>query len=225
MVSVSTMMARSPDPTRTRLIQAGEQLFAARGIDNVSLREITRISGARNAVALQHQFSDREGLLAAIITKHHIHVEDRRHTLLDEYEAAGETDARSIAAALVEPLAACLDDPDGGREFLQIFADVVNRPRPIQWPSPVAGRAESIERWRALAEPLLPSGAVRLHRRLAAVLYVSVELARCARDDHTRDHPLITSAVIDLVAANLTAPVSTQTKRLLREHDRGRNRH
>lgn len=217
-------MARSSDPTRTRLIQAGEQLFAARGIDNVSLREITRNSGARNAVALQHHFSDREGLLAAIIDKHHIRVEDRRHALLDAYEAAAKIDARPIAAALVEPLAACLDDADGGREFLQIFADVVNRPRPVPWPSPVTGREDSTERWRALAEPLLPNLAVRLHRRLAAVLYVSVELARCARDDHPRDHPLIASAVTDLVAANLTAPVSTQTKRLLREHDRGRNR-
>jgi hypothetical protein len=39
-------------------------------------------------------------LLAAIINKHHIRVEDRRHALLDEYQAAGETDARSIARAL-----------------------------------------------------------------------------------------------------------------------------
>ncbi|HJT96222.1 MAG TPA: helix-turn-helix domain-containing protein, partial [Mycobacterium sp.] len=46
-------MPRSPDPTRNRLIAAGERLFAERGVDNVSLREITRASGSRNVVALQ----------------------------------------------------------------------------------------------------------------------------------------------------------------------------
>jgi hypothetical protein len=40
-----------------------------------------------------------------------------------------------------------------------------------------------MERCRTRAEPLLPSGAVRLHRRLAAVVYVGLELARSIRDD------------------------------------------
>jgi AcrR family transcriptional regulator len=216
-------MARSPEPTRTKLIQAGERLFAEHGIDNVSLREITRAAGARNVVALQHHFADREGLLHAIIDKHHIRVEERRHALLDACETNDTLDSRSLAAALVRPLAACLEDTDGGPEFLQIFADVVNRPRPIRWPSPIEGREDSMERWRTLVAPLLPPGAQRLHRRFAAVLYVSVELARCARDERPHDHPLIASAAIDLVASNLTTPMSDETARLLRDHDKDRS--
>ncbi len=44
-------------------MSAAEKLFAARGVDRVSLREINRASGARNAVALQYHFGDRDGIV------------------------------------------------------------------------------------------------------------------------------------------------------------------
>ena len=53
--------------TRARLLSAAERLFAERGIDAVSLREITRESGARNAIAAQYHFADRAGLVQAIL--------------------------------------------------------------------------------------------------------------------------------------------------------------
>src|SRR5581483_7009811 len=141
-------MPRSPDPARARLVSAGERLFAERGIDNVSLREISRESGARNVIALQHHFKDREGLLAAIVTKHRIRVGERRHRILDEYEADARIDLERYSAALVEPLAACLLDDDGGRDFLRIFADLMNRPRP-EWLRPQdEEREDSLDRWR-----------------------------------------------------------------------------
>jgi AcrR family transcriptional regulator len=55
-------MSRVAD-TRDRLITAAEELFAANGIEAVSLREIVRASGARNTAALQYHFGDRAGLV------------------------------------------------------------------------------------------------------------------------------------------------------------------
>src|SRR5215831_7778663 len=100
-------------PVKLRLITAAEQLFAARGIDAVSLREINRAAGARNAVAVQYHFEDRDGVLLAVLQKHRPDVEARRHAMLDQYEADGAADLRRLAAALVRPWAAKLADPDG----------------------------------------------------------------------------------------------------------------
>ena len=99
-------MARSAVETRSRLLEAAERLFAERGIDGVSLREINQAAGARNAIALQYHFKDRSGMLAAILAKHHPDVEARRHALLDEYEAGDSGNVRLLAAALVRPMAA-----------------------------------------------------------------------------------------------------------------------
>ena len=54
---------QSSDDTRERLIDAAESLFAEHGIGGVSLREINRAAGARNAVAVQYHFGDREGII------------------------------------------------------------------------------------------------------------------------------------------------------------------
>lgn len=211
-------MPQSPEPTRRRLIEAGERLLAERGIDNVSLREIMRAAGARNTVALQHHFGDRDGLLQAIIDKHRPAVERRRHEMLDAC-AARRASIRPLAAALVLPLAECLHDSDGGPSFLQIYADLLNRPRPLGEPLRADAEDDSMARWRLMLDPLLPPGATRVHRRFSATLYTAVELARCARSGGRADAAVITPGTVDIVAAMLRAPLSAATARAVEEHD------
>src|SRR5687767_15912210 len=103
-----TVVPAETSGTRDRIIAAAERLFAERGIDGVSLREINRASGARNAVAVQYHFEDRAGVVRAIIAKHRPAVEALRHELLDAYEAAGQDDLWALSGCLVRPLAAKL---------------------------------------------------------------------------------------------------------------------
>jgi AcrR family transcriptional regulator len=213
------------EPTRRRLITAAERLFAARGIDGVSLREITKDAGARNSVAIQYHFGDRNGLLAAILKKHDPTVEAGRHAILDRYEAAQQSDVRELARALVLPLAAKLADPDGGCEFLQIYADLVNRPRPIMRPGSMDDPALSIGRWRQLVQPLLSPEAILLHRRYGAILYVVTETARRAQSGAREHHALFANSLVDVTAAMLIAPVSDETKRLIGLPPAARTRH
>ncbi|HMG43834.1 MAG TPA: helix-turn-helix domain-containing protein [Acidimicrobiales bacterium] len=215
--------------TKERLIEAAERLFAEQGIDAVSLREINRASGARNAIAVQYHFSDRAGVVRAILDKHMPDVESRRHAMLDQYEAerdaepdsdAREAQIRTLAAALVRPLAAKLADADGGPAFLQIYADLLNRPNPHMTPSAFEPGSDSFQRWRRLAKPLVDETAVRLHRRFTSLLHAAVELGRRARSGPHPDDRLFTSWLIDVVAAILAAPVSPETRRLTDERDR-----
>ena len=220
-----------PSDTRARLVTAAETLFAERGIDAVSLREVTRASGARNAIAVQYHFSDRAGVVQAILDKHSPNVEARRNAMLDDYEArSGESeganerpangDLRLLAAAFVRPLAAQLGNPNGGPEYLQIYADLINRPRP-EWAiaAPDDQLTNSVQRWRKLLDPLLEPDATRLHRRFTAMLHASVELGRRARSGPHTDDRLFVSYLIDVVTAILAAPVSAETRRLADERD------
>ncbi|WP_067488042.1 TetR family transcriptional regulator [Actinomadura hibisca] len=218
--------------TRERLLDAAQRLYAERGLDAVSLREINQAAGARNATAVQYHFTDRAGIVAAILARHLPEVDARRHALLDAYEAApgpaDDPDVRALAGALVRPLAARLADR-GGREFLEIWAAVLSRPRPLIPATALtdpaqADPADSIARWRALAEPLLSADAIRLHRRFTAILTAATELARRARSGPHADDRLFTSYLIDVVTAVLAAPVSAETSRLAAERDAARGK-
>jgi AcrR family transcriptional regulator len=218
-------MERLPTTMRGRLINAAEELFATRGIDAVSLREINRASGARNAIAVQYHFEDRAGVVRAVLQKHRPDVEARRHALLDQCEADGTPSLRSLAAALVRPWAAKLADADGGPQYLQIHAELLNRPRPVVETTVAADSSDSIHRWRSLVEPLLGEDAIRMHRRFTAMRLAAGELGRRASTAPHTDDRLFVSHLIDLVAAILAAPVAGETLRLADDRDTSRSRH
>jgi AcrR family transcriptional regulator len=199
--------------TRANLLSAAEQLFAERGVDGVSLREIARSAGAKNVIAVQYHFADRDGVLQSILDKHLPAVDARRHALLDAAES--EPTLRALAGALVRPLGAKLADADGGPAFLRVYADLLNRPKPAL--EIADGRFGSLRRWRALVEPMLEREAATLHPRLAALLYAAVELARRAESGPHTDDRLFISHLIDVVAAILSAPVSDETRSLIGE--------
>ena len=58
----------SPHPcARVAAIDAAEALFAERGLDGVTTREILDAAGQKNQSALQYHFGSREGLILALV--------------------------------------------------------------------------------------------------------------------------------------------------------------
>lgn len=217
-------MAPNPESTRQQLIAAAEVLFAARGIDGVSLREINTTAGQKNSTALQYHFADRRGLLLAVLAKHHGDIDSRRHALLDDYERVGVDDLWMLADALVRPSAAKLHDADGGRAYLRIHAQLVSRSDLPASDERWSRNRDSVYRWRQLVGPLLPDVAVRrLHHRFTAIRTSATELARRAAAAPRRDDRLFVSHVTDLVTAVLTAPPSARTTALLEERGRAQS--
>lgn len=211
-------MPRDPGETRSRLIRAGERLFAEHGIGGVSLREITRAAGQRNATALQYHFEDRRGLVRAILARHNLDVEAERHGMLDDLEARSGVSAREWVQALVMPAAAKLADRDGGRDYLRMMAELMNRPDPKFDRQSLQDVRSSVNRWRKLMAPLMPELAVdRLHRRFIALRIMYFELARRAESSRRRDDRLFASHLVDMITAILISPVSEETTELLRE--------
>lgn len=212
-----TRPARTPDATRDQLVASAERLFAGRGVAAVSLREICRDAGQRNVNAARFHFGDHAGLVTAIRGKHERGVDDRRDALLDLCEASGGGDLRTLVSALVLPVAAKLDDPDGGPAYLAVVDQLLSGPdADIDGLWDRSRERGSSERWRALVAPHLPEGAAALNRRFSAVRLMYSELARRARqyEPGARDHALFVSDLTDRLTALLAAPVSEQTLRI-----------
>jgi AcrR family transcriptional regulator len=117
----------NPGATREALVRTAVQLFAEHGLDGVSLAEINRAAGQRNATALHYHFGGKEGLIQAIFDKHSERVNSLRESML---ERLTETAAPAeIVALLVIPLAEQVKDDDGGIHYIQFLAQVMNNPR------------------------------------------------------------------------------------------------
>lgn len=120
-------MPRSGDDAKRKIVSAAETLFAAYGIDAVTLSQLNASADQRNNSAVQYHFGDREGVLRAILDKHQPGIDAERMRRLDELEAGGPLTATALAEVLVLPLTAKLTDTDGGPEFLQIQAAMLGR--------------------------------------------------------------------------------------------------
>jgi len=220
-------MDQRTQDTRQKLLEAARALFAERGVESVSLREIARAAGQANVNAPQYHFGDRETLLAEVVDPHHREVDARRHALLDEIDAGRgpradrAPDLRSFGAALVRPLAACINQ-EGGREFLRINGELVRRPD--RYDNPLIGFRSSLGRWRQQVGQHMPESVKPLHRRLSAIQLTAGELARRAERAGGVEHQLFVSNLIDLVTGVLATPVSPETQQLLTARESRRRR-
>lgn len=96
--------------TRIRLIETAEQLFAERGIEGVSLRDVCAAAGQRNHSAAQYHFGSRAGLVLAVFQHRMGVVNARRQVLL---AALDPDDTAAIVAALVRPLTSVVAETNG----------------------------------------------------------------------------------------------------------------
>jgi AcrR family transcriptional regulator len=97
--------------TRTALVETAERLFAERGIESVSLRDVCAAAGQRNHSAAQYHFGDRAGLVAAVYDHRMAVVNERRHAMLDAVE--DPADVVAVVRAVVEPLATVVAETAG----------------------------------------------------------------------------------------------------------------
>ena len=65
------------DATRVRLMQAAERLIAERGVEGVSVRDITTAADT-NSASIHYHFLSKEGLVRAIIEDRAQRLRERR---------------------------------------------------------------------------------------------------------------------------------------------------
>ncbi len=107
--------------TRDALLRAGEHLFARHGVGGTRTKQIVERAGQGNDSAVQYHFGSREGLVAAIMTKHLDRMEPLWQTTLPAVRATPEVPV--LVDSLLTPLAEELLTEDG-RDFLRIIPGV-----------------------------------------------------------------------------------------------------
>lgn len=119
-------MPRSPEPAREALIAVAERLFAERGVDAVTVRDVVKAAGQRNSSAVQYHFGNKAGLLQAILDPYQARLDARRAEMLDELGERPTLD--ELIEILVRPLASLLDN-ESGRHYIRIRAQLVGAAR------------------------------------------------------------------------------------------------
>ena len=220
----------SETDTRDRLVLAAERLFAEKGIDNVSLREINRVAGQKNVAALHYHFGSREVLLAAIFERRMAGINRRRIALLDGVEAEGRAgEIRPVVEAMVQPLAEQLDPAARGGSYIRFLAQAISDPG-VDVGGLVRDKFDhGMARARRLARGILghlPPELVDERMRLASghMVHALADKARRLASGRYPDRAgataLFVANLIDSIAGALAAPASDTTLALLAEAGR-----
>ncbi len=124
-------MARKAEETRERILDAAEALFARRGFDGVTVRQIMGEAGADVALAYYH-FKSKRDLFDAVLLRRVDTLNDLRLKALERVEqrhAEDQPSVEEIIAAFTEPLLQILeDDPDEWRNYMALIAQINNSP-------------------------------------------------------------------------------------------------
>ncbi|MCB2075389.1 MAG: hypothetical protein H6917_17555 [Novosphingobium sp.] len=119
-----------PDPNATRhaMMVAGERLMAEEGLDNPPLHSIAKAAGLGNKYAVQYHFTDRSGLIHAILAMRSEAIALRRGDLLVEAGTRGLIgDVGALAEAMYLPLVEQVGE-DGSRTFARFLLLTMTQP-------------------------------------------------------------------------------------------------
>ena len=220
--STSTSLRQMPETgsDRDALIDTAELLFASRGINGPSLREVTQVAGVRNKSAVQYHFGDRGGLVRAVLARRGETLRVRRALSLEQLLVNGtEHRLRSLCRAIIEPYCEFLGDGSGALSYLIVANEVLGDP------------TRSYDELQAdFNDPLLPELIMRLvaemdlpetiaaERTLVAMSSVIGSVADRARRqlDRTAIRPLapvdlFVANLVDMLAAAVSAPADQAT--------------
>lgn len=176
--------------TRDKLLDAAARLFAERGVDNVSLAEIVRAAGQKNASAVHYHFGSRTEVLRELLARHVPDIAHRRRELL---EKAGD-DLRSAAEAIVRPITEFAQQGWRERAYLQYGSELTSwvdrTPPEIQ---ELLDQTAGYEAWELMRVrcPSLPDD-LWLERRSICTVFIGRAAADRARLlDQGGEHPVL----------------------------------
>lgn len=202
------------------MIEAAERLFAERGMQSVSLREIGSAAGQRNNSAAQYHFGSRQGLLEAIFAHRMTGINARRLALLDrlDREGAGD-DLRSLVEAAILPLAETIGDAEHPTYYVRFLSQVVFNAGFTLAGTSAASLTEGFARVlagfnRAMADMPRPVvlERVQLVNRFIVGALSELERATAAGEVAGTWRQVLVTDLVDLGVALVSAPVSEATR-------------
>lgn len=106
--------------TKERILTAAEALFAQRGFEGASLRQLTAAAGV-NLAAVNYHFGSKDNLVEEVFKRRLDQLNARRLAALKQVAGQPETTLEDVLAAFIRP-ALDLSHDGGGGLFMRVLA-------------------------------------------------------------------------------------------------------
>ena len=115
-------------PTAERILKTAERLYALKGVNSVSTREISREAGQKNHSALHYHFGSEEDLINAILDYRMIPLNRAREQRLIHLSSGDNTrDIRALLSAYIAPFAHELLNPPEHRYYISVLLQLCSQ--------------------------------------------------------------------------------------------------
>ena len=217
--NAAQVKALDPIDTKSKILDAAEELFMEHGFEATSLRLITTAAGV-NLAAVNYHFGSKEELFQAVLTRRLDPMNQDRMQLLSAYESASGgkplTCEKILAAMFIPALKLARDHQQGGKNFLRLLGRAYADPAPFIREFLSSQYREMIARFRAafsFALPHIPREELswRLHFVMGALSYTlagadMLKIISQIHPEEATNDELLLKRLAPFLAAGLRSP-------------------
>jgi AcrR family transcriptional regulator len=209
--------------TRTRILDAAEELFMLQGFGGTSMRLLTSKAGV-NLAAVNYHFGSKDALIEAVFRRRLDPMNVARIAALEALEATGTPDADAIIRAFVGASLRMLEDAKGGgRNFIRLLGRTYTEP--AKGIRHLIGQmyAPTMQRYKAALERALPQMpreelVWRMHFMFGTLAYTlaatdTVQLIAGSKPEDRYDARLLEDRLTAFLASGLAAPLRSTVKK------------
>jgi AcrR family transcriptional regulator len=221
--AMSLRAVKPQHETRTRILDAAEELFMQQGFGGTSMRLLTSKAGV-NLAAVNYHFGSKDALIEAVFRRRLDPMNVARIGALDTLEAKGTPDADAVIRAFVGASLRMLEDAKGGgRNFIRLLGRTYTEP--AKGIRHLIGQmyAPTMQRYKAALERALPQMpreelVWRMHFMFGTLAYTlaatdTVQLIAGSKPEDRYDARLLEDRLTAFLASGLTAPLKSSIKK------------
>jgi len=209
--------------TRTRILDAAEELFMQHGFEGTSMRQLTSRAGV-NLAAVNYHFGSKDALIEAVFRRRLDPMNAARLAELAKLDASGSLSPEAIIRAFVGPSLRLVEDAKGGgRNFTRLLGRTYTEPSKTLRALIGQMYAPTMERYKAALERALPQMpreelVWRMHFMFGTLAYTlaatdTVQLIAGCKPEDRYDAQLLEERLTAFLLAGLLAPLKTSMRK------------
>ena len=206
--------------TRTRILDAAEELFMQHGFEGTSMRQLTARAQV-NLAAVNYHFGSKDALIEAVFRRRLDPMNAARISALERLE---DHSPEKIIRAFVAPSLRLIEDAKGGgRNFIRLLGRTYTEPAKELRALIGQMYAPTMERYKAALERALPQMSKdelvwRMHFMFGTLAYTlaatdTVQLIAGCKPEDRYDAGLLEERLTSFLLAGLTAPLKNSMRK------------